>query len=208
VRIQDRRIVAWDVWRHPPAADEAGEIAGDIALIQALGENQLSLPADAPREIIVQQHPDAITQIDPKVLQKMGDFYQVVISPVMHDREDITIEHPGLVLLEHFARDRLCRIAIEHVDFEGPAFVDSLSRLAPRWVKVSTLFLMQARTHLFTRNLIRDLASAARLWQAETIVKTVESKDDLELLDDLGVHYAEGKLFDDMAICFEVRFQS
>jgi EAL domain-containing protein (putative c-di-GMP-specific phosphodiesterase class I) len=204
VHIQDQRIVALDFWRRPPAPDEKGEIAGASALIQALSENRLSLPEDAPREIIVQQHPDAIIKIDPQVLRKAGEYFQVVISPVMHNRENITIEHPGLALLEHFAHDHLCQIAIEHVDFEGPAFVDILSQWAPKWVKVSTLFLRQARTHLFTRNLIRDLASAARLWQAETIVKTVESEDDLKLLDSLGVHHAEGKLFDEMIVCFEV----
>lgn len=124
--------------------------------------------------------------------EKDGRVFCVEIS------EQHFIGDPGS-LREHVQALRQAGIlvAIDDVGF-GRSSLESLILLEPDLVKVDRKYVTGVSKEPGKARLLRRLANVAKSLGAEIVAEGIETKDDIPVLKEIGVHYGQGYLWGDL----------
>ncbi|HEY9786558.1 MAG TPA: EAL domain-containing protein, partial [Candidatus Obscuribacterales bacterium] len=88
-------------------------------------------------------------------------------------------------------------VAIDDVGF-GRSSLESLILLEPDLVKVDRKYVTGVAKEPSKARLLRRLANVAKSLGAEIVAEGIETKDDIPVLKDIGVHYGQGYLWGEL----------
>ncbi|MFQ3621839.1 MAG: EAL domain-containing protein [Spirochaetales bacterium] len=124
------------------------------------------------------------------------DFSKVVFEVVESDRIDDP-QHLKTII-EYYLKMGF-KVALDDVG-SGYATLNLLAELRPHIIKINMELIRNVHKDSAKRTIVKSLVLIAREIQAKTLAEGVETKEELEVIQDLGIDLVQGYLFGKPAV--------